>query len=185
MRNRTCVALSIVALVFLWAPAGCNRNSGKALESNPQFQQIKASLEESQRQLGESQRQKAQLEQDTERLKAALAEAEKARGNLETRLDELGKARANLETRVNDLTKSRDDLQQKVASLLEMRGTLAKQVADLTNAKNAALEATRSAQTKVGAMNDKLATQTQQMVDLQDQVKTMRSVLDELKQKLE
>jgi chromosome segregation ATPase len=178
MRNRTCVTLSIVALVFLWATAGCSRNTGKSLESNPQFQQIKASLEE-------SQRQKAQLEQDAERLRAALAAAEKAKSDLDTKLNELGKARADLETRVNDLTKSRDDLQKKVAGLLETRGALEKQVADLTSAKNAALEATRSAQTNVSAMNDKLTVQTQQMVDLQDQVKTMRSVLDQLKQKLE
>jgi predicted nucleic acid-binding Zn-ribbon protein len=62
---------------------------------------------------------------------------------------------------------------------------LEKQVASLTKAKNAALEDARSARTKVDTLNDKLKAQTQQMMDLQDQIKTIRTVLEQLQQKLE
>ena len=55
-------------------------------------------------------------------------------------------------------------------------------VESLTKAKNAALEDARSAQAKVDVLNDKLKVQTQQMMDLQDQIKTIRSVLEQLQQ---
>jgi len=193
------VVVGVVATISLLACAGCTRTTGKTLESNPEFLQIKASLDE-------SQRRNTQLADDVKKLDSARAEAESklaetvktrnglqvqvqelvtSRQNLEAKVDELGKARVNLETRVNDLAKSRDDLQKMVESLVDTRGVLEKQVANLTKARNAALEDARSAQTKVDVLNDKLKAQTQQMVDLQDQIKSVRTVLQQLQQKLE
>jgi len=227
MMKRTCVVACMVVTVCLFACSGCSRTTGKNLEANPEFQKVKASLEESQRQRG-------LLEKDVKKLEGSLTEAESkladttkaknglqtqvqelttSRANLEAKVDELGKARVNLDARVNDLTKSRDDLQKtvgslldtrgvlekqvaslsdnrkllekQVASLLDNRGVLEKQVAGLTKAKNAALEDARSAQTKVDLLNDRLKAQTQQMMDLQEQMKAIRSVLQQLQQKLE
>ena len=86
---------------------------------------------------------------------------------------------------MTDLTKSRDDLQKMVQNLVDTRGVLESQVATLTKAKNAALEDARSAQAKVDVLNDKLKAQTQQVTDLQEQIKTIRSVLEQLQQKLD
>ena len=199
MMNRTYAAAGIVATISLLLCAGCTRTTGKALESNAEFRQIKASLEE-------SLQQKAVLEKDVERLKGSLSEAESklantttarnslqvqvqelttSRGNLEAKVGELDKARINVETKVTELTKSRDDLQKMVQNLVDTRGVLENQVATLTKAKNAALEDARTAQSKVDVLNDKLKVQTQQMMDLQEQIKTIRTVLQQLQQKLE
>jgi chromosome segregation ATPase len=199
MMKRLCVAVGVVATISLFGCAGCNRTTDKTPESTPEFRQIKTSLDESQK-LNE------QLKQDVQKLDSSLKEAESklaettrtkdglqgqvreltaSRGELGAKVDELGKARVVLETRVNDLTKSRDDLQKMVGSLADTRGALEKQVADLTKAKNAALEDARNAQAKVDVLNDKLKAQTQQIVGLQDQIKTIRSVLEQLQKKLE
>ena len=140
MTKRLGVAAGVVATISLLVCAGCNRTTNKTPESSPEFQQIKTSLDA-------SQKQNEQLSQDVQRLNNSLKEAESrlaettkakeglqgqvqqltaSRGDLEAKVNELGKARVSLETRVNDLTKSRDDLQQTVESL--------------TKAKNAALE---------------------------------------------
>jgi len=197
--KKWCVAAGVVAMFSFFACCGCGRSTGKVQASNAEFQQLKASLDE-------SQRQKSQLEGDVKRLQDSLTEAESklaettklrsglqvqvqdlttSRSNLEAKVDELGKARVSLETRMNDLTKSRDDLQKMVESLVDTRGVLEKQVASLTKAKNAALEDARGAQAKVDLLNDKLKAQTQQVVDLQNQIKTIRSVLEQLQKKLE
>ncbi len=197
--KRMYAAAGIVATISLLLCAGCTRTTGKTLESNVEFRQIKASLEE-------SQLQKAVLEKDVEKLKGSLGEAESklaeattaknglqvqvqdlttARANLETKVGELDKARINVETKVSELTKSRDDLQKMVQNLVDTRGVLEQQVATLTKAKNAALEDARNAQSKVDVLNDKLKVQTQQMIDLQEQIKTIRGVLEQLQQKLE
>ncbi len=197
--NRIYAAASIAAMISLLVCAGCTRTTGKTLESNAEFRQIKASLEE-------SLLQKAVLEKDVEKLKGSLSEAESrladattaknglqvqvqelttSRSNLETKVSELDKARINVETKVSELTKSRDDLQKMVQNLVDTRGVLEQQVATLTKAKNAALEDARNAQSKVDMLNDKLKVQTQQMIDLQEQIKTIRTVLEQLQQKLE
>ncbi len=197
--KRMYAAAGIVATISLLVCAGCTRTTGRSLESNAEFRQIKASLDE-------SLLQKAVLEKDVEKLKGSLSEAESkladtttaknglqvqvqeltaSRGSLEAKVSELDKARVNVETKVSELTKSRDDLQKMVQNLVDTRGVLEKQVATLTKAKNAALEDARSAQSKVDVLNDKLKVQTQQMMDLQEQIKTIRSVLEQLQQKLE
>ncbi len=197
--KRMYAAAGIVATISLLVCAGCTRTTGRSLESNAEFRQIKASLEE-------SLLEKAVLEKDVEKLKGSLGEAESkladtttaknglqvqvqelttSRSNLEAKVSELDKARVNVETKVTELTKSRDDLQKMVQNLVDTRGVLEKQVATLTKAKNAALEDARNAQSKVDVLNDKLKVQTQQMMDLQEQIKTIRSVLEQLQQKLE
>lgn len=197
--KRMHAAAGVVATISLLACAGCTRTTGKSLESNAEFRQIKASLDE-------SLLQKAVLERDVEKLKGSLSEAESkladattaknslqvqvqelttARANLEAKVGELDKARMNVEAKVSELTKSRDDLQKMVQNLADARGVLEQQVATLTKAKNAALEDARIAQSKVDVLNDKLKVQTQQMVDLQEQIKTIRGVLEQLQQKLE
>ncbi len=200
MVKRMCVAVCVVAMVSLFGCAGCDRPTpGKAGQAEVEIRQVKASLDE-------AQREKEQLQGDVKKLETSLAEAESklgeatkakdslqqqvqdltaSRGNLEAKVDELGKARTSLETRVNDLTKSRDDLQKMVESLVDTRGVLEKQIASLTKARNAAREDARSAQTKVDALNDRLKVQTQQMVELQDQIQTIRGVLEQLQKKLE
>jgi len=192
-------AAGIVATICLLAGAGCTRTTGRSLESNAEFRQIKASLDE-------SLLQKAVLEKDVEKLKGSLSEAESqladtttakknlqtqvqelttARSNLEAKVSDLDKARVQVETKVTELTKSRDDLQKMVQNLVDTRGVLEQQVATLTKAKNAALEDARIAQSKVDVLNDKLKVQTQQMLDLQEQIKSIRGVLEQLQQKLE
>lgn len=197
--KRMYATAGIVATISLLVCAGCTRTTGRSLESNAEFRQIKASLEE-------SLLQKAVLEKDVEKLKGSLGEAESkladtttaknnlqvqvqelttSRSNLEAKVSELDKARINVEAKVTELTKSRDDLQKMVQNLVDARGVLEKQVATLTKAKNAALEDARNAQSKVDVLNDKLKVQTQQMMDLQEQIKTIHSVLEQLQQKLE
>lgn len=199
MMKRMYAAAGIVATISLLAGAGCTRTTGRTLESNAEFRQVKASLEE-------SLLQKAVLEKDVEKLKGSLGEAESkladtttaknnlqtqvqelttSRGNLEAKVSELDKARINVETKVTELTKSRDDLQKMVQNLVDTRGVLEQQVATLTKAKTAALEDARIAQSKVDVLNDKLKVQTQQMLDLQEQIKSIRGVLEQLQQKLE
>jgi len=181
------------------ACAGCGRTAGKSLETNPEFQQIKASLEE-------SQRQRTQLEQDASRLKAALAEAEKAKGSLDVQVKELTKSRndldaqvkeltksrGNLDAQVKDLTKSRGDLEGKVADLGKARVTLETRVNDLqktvdglTKARDVAVADARSAQANADTLNDKLKAQTKQIADLQEQIKMIRAALGQLQQKLD
>jgi chromosome segregation ATPase len=199
MTKRMYAAAGVVATISLLLCAGCTRTTGKPLESNAEFRQIKASLEE-------SLQQKAVLEKDVEKLKGSLSEAESklaaattaknglqaqvqelatSRSNLEVKVGELDKARISVEAKVTELTKSRDDLQKMVQNLVDTRGVLENQVATLTKAKNAALEDARNAQLKVDTLNEKLKVQTQQVMDLQEQIKTVRSVLQQLQQKLD
>jgi prefoldin subunit 5 len=86
---------------------------------------------------------------------------------------------------VDELVKSRDDLQTMVTSLVDTRGTLEKQVAALTKSRNAAMIDAKSAQAKVDALSDRLKSQTQQMIELQEQMTSVRAVLQQLQQKLE
>ena len=177
MTKRLGVAAGVVATISLFVCAGCNRTSDKAPESSPEFQQIKTSLDA-------SQKQNEQLNQDVQRLNNSLKEAE-------SRLAETTKVREGLQGQVQQLTASRGDLEAKVNELGQARVSLEARVNDLqqtveslTKAKNAALEDARGAQAKVDVLNDKLKAQTQQVTDLQEQIKTIRSVLEQLQKKL-
>lgn len=169
--SRNGVIVRIAALISLLACAGCGPTTGESLESNPEFRQIKASLEE-------SQRQKAQLEQDTGKLKVALTEAEKAKGSLDVQVKELTKSRSDLGAKVDQLGKARVDLEARV-------NDLQKTVEGLTKARDAAVAEARDAQAKADVLNDKLKAQTKQIADLQEQMKMIRSALGQLQQKLD
>lgn len=214
MIRRVCVAVCVLAALSMFGCAGCDRPTpGKACAADAEILQARATLDEAQREKGQLQGDVKKLETSLAEAESKLAETTKAndglqqqvrdlttakdglqqqvqdltkvRGNLEAKVDEVSKARASLETRVNDLTKSRDDLQKMVEGLVDTRGVLEKQVASLTKARTAALEDARTAQTRVDTLNDKLKAQTQQMIELQEQIKTIRSVLQQLQQKLE
>jgi chromosome segregation ATPase len=178
MTKRMYTAAGVVATISLLVCAGCTRTTGKPLESNAEFRQIKASLEE-------SLQQKAVLAKDVERLKGSLSEAESKLAAATTSRTNLEAKVSSVEAKVAELTKSRDDLQKMVQNLVDTRGVLENQVATLTKAKNAALEDARNAQSKVDELNERLKAQTQQVADLQEQIKTVRSVLQQLQQKLD
>jgi len=118
-------------------------------------------------------------------LETKVTELTAARADLQKKFDQLGSAKDHLQLRVNELVKSRDDLQAMVENLVDTRGMLEKKVAALDSARNAALVDARAAQAKIGQLNDRLTTQTRQMVELQEQVVAIRSVLQQLQQKLE
>jgi chromosome segregation ATPase len=172
------VAVGTVVAIYLLACAGCNRPSGKALESTAEFQQIKLSLDE-------SQKANEQLKQDAKKLDISLKQAE-------SKLAEETKAKSGLQTQVQDLTVSRTSLEAKVDELSKARVALDTKVNDLqktidslTKARDAALEDARNAQAKVEGLNDKVKAQTQQITDLQEQIKLIRSTLGQLQQKLQ
>jgi len=180
-----CVAVWMVATAGLLALGGCNGATGDAADSNAEIKNLKTALEE-------TQQQKKQLQGDVERLEKSLSEAEsgladakKTRDELQKQVQDLSGARAELENKVDELSTARTNLQATVKSLVEARDTLEKQVAALTKAKSAALEDARVAQTKVDQLNDKIRDQTQQMIELQEQIKTVRALLQQLQQKLE
>ena len=119
------------------------------------------------------------------KLQNQVNQLSKARTELQAKVQELGTARSQLQVRVDELTKSRDDLQTMVENLVDTRGVLEKQVAALTKSRDAALADAKTAQTKINQLNDKLQVQTEQMLGLQDQIKAIRAVLQQLQQKLE
>jgi chromosome segregation ATPase len=185
MTKRMYTAAGVVATISLLVCAGCTRTTGKPLESNAEFRQIKASLEESLQQKAVLEKDKAVLAKDVERLKGSLSEAESKLAAATTSRTNLEAKVSSVEAKVTELTKSRDDLQKMVQNLVDTRGVLENQVATLTKAKNAALEDARNAQLKVDELNERLKAQTQQVADLQEQIKTVRSVLQQLQQKLD
>jgi predicted nucleic acid-binding Zn-ribbon protein len=72
-----------------------------------------------------------------------------------------------------------------VENLVDTRGSLEKQIAALTKARDAALTDAKAAQAKMELLNDKLQAQTEEMMGLQDQIRAIRAVLQQLQQKLE
>ena len=209
----TRVGVRVLGLICLLVFGGCNGTTGTVAESDAQIKQLKAALEETQQEKSQLQSDAQRLEESLHEAESRLADAkqsnnqlrsqtqeltasrreleakvgdlDKARMALEGRVNELSAARGQLQKRVEDLVKSRDDLQTMVDSLMDTRGLLEKQVATLSKARTAALEDAKTAQTRVDQLNDKLKAQTQQMIELQEQMTTIRSVLQQLQQKLE
>lgn len=125
------------------------------------------------------------LTKSGEELRTRVDSLGAARAQLQEKVAELSTARDQLQTRVEDLTGSRDELQRMVESLVDTRGLLEKQVASLTKARDAARQDAKTAQVKMEQLNGTLKAQTEQMTELQAQVATIRSVLEQLQQKLE
>jgi len=119
------------------------------------------------------------------KLETKVDELGAARAELSRKVDELSTAKGQLQRRVDELTKSRDELQTMVENLVDTRGLLEKQVATLTKMRDSALADAKIAQTQIEQLNSKLQVQTEQMMGLQTQIKAIRSVLQQLQQKLE
>jgi chromosome segregation ATPase len=147
--------------------------------------QLKAEAKSVDAQLKKAEKAAAEEKEANARLQGQVQDLTKSRDELSAKVEELSAARADLQKRVDDLTSSRDQLQVMVSSLVDTRGTLEKQVAALTKARDAARTDAVSAQTRIDQLTDKLKSQTQQMVDLQDQMTAVRAVLQQLQQKLQ
>ncbi|MEN6428564.1 MAG: hypothetical protein ABFD90_09125 [Phycisphaerales bacterium] len=213
MMKRWCIISGIFATICLLAGVGCNGTGGEKAEANAEVKQLRTALEESQQQKTQLQGDVTRLQDSLKEAESGLADAKKAeeelqkqvqglttsRTTLEAKVSDLDKARADvaakveqltasrdqLQQRVEELVKSRDDLQTMVTSLVDTRGTLEKQVAALNKSRNAALADAKTAQAKVDVLSDRLKSQTQQMVELQEQMTAVRTVLTQLQQKLE
>jgi chromosome segregation ATPase len=178
---------------------GCTGTGSDKTDLNGQIQQLKTSLDATKSERDLLQQDVKKLRQELDKTDSALAGATqsntefqgklqdltKSRDELSAKVEELGGARTDLQKRVDDLTSSRDQLQTMVDGLVDTRGTLEKQVAVLTKARDAARVDAASAQTKIDQLTEKLKGQTQQMIELQDQMASVRSVLQQLQQKLE
>lgn len=201
------------ATICLLTGLGCNGSAGEKAEAGAEVKQLKAALQESEQQKTQLQGDVTRLQKSLKEAESGLADAKMAeaelqnqvrglttsRTTLEAKIGDLGKARSDLATkleqltlsrdqfqqRVEELVKSRDDLQTMVTGLVDTRGTLEKQVAVLVKSRNAALEDAKTAQAKVDVLSNRLKTQTQQMIELQEQMTAVRAVLTQLQQKLE
>lgn len=213
MVKRWCAVASVLAAVCLALAGGCGDTVGETASPSAEVQQLKTALEDAQRQKTQLEGDVERLDQSLQEAESKLAAAGRTndglqkqiqeqttyRGALEAKLNDLTKSRTDLEAkvsgltlsrdelqrRIEELTKSRDELQKTVSNLMDTRGVLEKQVAALAKSRAAAMEDAKSAQAKVDLLTDRLKTQTQQMIDLQEQVKSIRSVLEQLQQKLE
>lgn len=210
-RMRTC--LWLVALVGLSVLGGCNGAAGENTELKSKVRSLETALEttKNERDLLKkdvdsltaslTQRESKYLETSDARnkLQVIVQDLTKSRDELVTKVDsltvartelqgkvaELSTARDQLQGRVGDLTKSRDELQRMVESLVDTRGLLERQVASLTKARDAARQDAETAQVRMAQLNSKLKAQTEQMTELQSQVVAIRSVLEQLQQKLQ
>jgi chromosome segregation ATPase len=179
------VAAGIVATAVLLAVGGCNGQPGESAQPSPEVQQLQVSLRE-------AEQQKSQLQNDIRKFQASLNEAEsqlagarQSRDQLQKQVQDLTASQSNLEAKVGELGKARAELENKVDQLSTARTHLEATVAALTKARDAAREDAKIAQAKVDLLNDKLKAQTQQMIELQEQIQSIRAVLEQLQQKLE
>ena len=192
-------ALSMVVVCGLVLLEGCTGTGGDKADLSSQVQQLKTALDatKNERDLLSQDAKRLKLELDktdsalasaTEngtKLQSQVQDLTKSRDELSAKVEELSTARTNLQKRVDELTTSRDQLQKMVESLVDTRGTLEKQVAILTKARDAARADAVTAQAKIDQLNEKVRSQTQQMVELQDQMASVRAILQQLQQKLE
>jgi len=211
--KRWCVLAGGFAAICLLASLGCNGSAGEKAEASAEVKQLKTALQESEQQKSQLQGAVTRLQESLKEAESGLADAKKAeedlqrqvqgltisRTALETKVRDLDTARADLAAKLEQLTASRDQLQQRVeelvksrydlqtmvTGLVDTRGTLEKQVAALTKSRNAALEDAKTARAKVDMLSDRLKAQTQQMIELQEQMTAVRAVLAQLQQKLE
>lgn len=200
------IFLWLVALALLAGLGGCNGVGGETTELRAQVKELKTSLQK-------TENERDVLSQDVSRLDASLKEAEMkladavnnrnafqaqvnaltgrvdslnaARDELQSRLADLTSTRDRLQAQVAELSASRDSLSQTVETLTQARGTLEAKVASLESARAAALKDADDAHTKIAQLNTRLTAQTQQMNELQAQVVSIRSVLEQLQQKLQ
>jgi chromosome segregation ATPase len=185
MMKGVAVARWLVVVSGVLLLGGCTETGGSKAELNSQIQQIKASLEATKNERDLLEQDAKRLKQDLDQAESALAGTTKTNTDLQGRVQDLTKSRDELSTKVDELGTARTNLQKRVDELTTSCGGLEKQVAALTQARDAARADAASAQAKIDQLTEKLKTQTQQMVELQDQMATIRSVLQQLQQKLE
>jgi chromosome segregation ATPase len=193
------VAIWMATVGSLLVLGGCTGTGGDKADLSSQVQQLKTALDatKNERDLLSQDARRLKLELDktdsalagatqtNTKLQSQVQDLTKSRDELSAKVEELSAARTDLQKRVDELTASRDQLQTMVEGLVDTRGTLEKQVAILTKARDAARADAVTAQAKMDQLNEKLKGQTQQMVELQDQMASVRVVLRQLQQKLE
>ncbi len=175
MRRRWVPMWMIMALGLL-PLGGCSRATGAGAGPSVEVNQLRTAL-------AETEQQRNQLLGDVKRLEKSLAEAESSLAAARKQVQDLTASQSSLEKRVSELAKSRDDLQTMVGGLIDARGLLEKQVADLTKARDASRGEAQAAAVKIDQLSEKLRVQGQQMTELQEQIKTIRSVLQQVQQK--
>lgn len=164
---------------------GCTGTGSEKAELSSQIQQLKTALDATKNERDLLEQDAKRLKQELDKTDSALAGATQTNTKLQSQVQDLTKFRGELSARVEELGAARTDLQKRVEELTSSCGTLEKQVEGLTKARDAARADAASAQAKIDQLNEKLKSQTQQMVELQDQMATIRSVLQQLQQKLE
>lgn len=185
----------MVVVSGLLLVGGCSDTGSSKADLSNQVQQLRTTLDATKNERDLFERDATKLKQELDKTDSALATATQTNAKLQSQVQELAKSRdelsakagelSNLQKRVDELTASRDQLQTMINGLVDTRGMLEKQIAALTNARDAAHADAASAQTKIDQLNEKLKGQTQQVAELQDQMATIRSVLQQLQQKLE
>ena len=198
MRNKGTAVWVVVASGCLIL-GGCTETGSDKATLNAEIQKLTATLElrtkEADKlkaeaksvdaQLKKAEKAAAEEKETNARLQGQVQDLTKSRDELSAKVEELNVARTDLQKRVDDLTASRDQLQVMVNGLVDTRGALEKQVAALTKVRDAARADAVSAQTRIDQLTEKLKSQTQQVVDLQDQMTAVRAMLQQLQKKLE
>jgi chromosome segregation ATPase len=175
----------MVVVSGLLLVGGCTGTGGDKADLNSQVQQLKTALDATKNERDLLEQDATKLKQELDKTDSALASATQTNTKLQSQFQDLTKSRDDLSARVEELTAARTDLQKRVEELTTSCGTLEKQVEGLTKARDAARADAASAQAKIDQLTEKLKGQTQQMVELQDQMASVRTVLQQLQQKLE
>jgi len=183
--ERKCAAIGIVVTIGLLALAGCSGASDETTELKGRVEQLQVTLEKTRTERDGFQRDAESVKKALDEAESKLAGTTEAKNAVQSQLQDLTRSRDDLQGKVEQFSTTSKQLQQRVDELTASRDQLQTQVATLTKARDAACADAVIAQTKIDQLNDKLKTQTQQMVDLQDQIKSIRSVLQQLQQKLE
>ena len=144
-----------------------------------------ASLKEAESKLADAVDDRNGLQVQVRNLTSTVSDQTAARQRLQAQVEELSSSRDQLQLQVTDLTVSRDEFSQMVETLTQTRGLLETKVASLESARAAALQDAADAHAKIAQLNTKLRAQTEQMSELQTQVVSIRSVLEQLQQKLQ
>ncbi len=184
MKGKGTAGWMVVVSGFLLL-GGCGGAGSSKTDLNSQVQQLKTSLDATKNERDLLQQDVTKLKQELDKTDSALADSTQTNTKLQGQLQDLTKSRDELSAKVEELGTARSDLQKRVDELTTSCGTLEKQVTALTKARDAARADAATAQTRIDQLTEKLKSQTQQMVELQDQMASIRSVLQQLQQKLE
>ena len=175
----------MVAVCGLLVLGGCTGAGSEKAELKNQVQRLKASLDATMNERDLLQQDAKKLKEELDKTDSVLADTRQTNTKLQGQLQDLTKSRDGLSAKVDELGVARSGLQKRVDELTTLCGSLEKQVAGLTQARDTARADAVSAQNKIGQLTEQLKSQTQQVVELQNQMATIRSVLQQLQQKLQ